>query len=338
MICFKPTKDDALFTIERKGGFCAAEATAQDAEAIEEALSHWTLEIKKSKSFQANNDGGIDDLLGTSKDVTPINPEECIVKSGKVIGFYTRGKVFVLGDIRSYTQYDEEREAEAGPYGEDIVYSTQYTVIPEFFDLDAYLQGREEIGHEFIAYGGISSVKVPPYVKKIDSRAFYNCGKLTEVYMDECGVTEIKDNTFSESPIKKITFPKGLKKIEHFAFARCPLCDIELPDTLETIGKEAFGKCTGIDNLILPAGVSTYNSFVGVKMNVFFKGDRETFLDRARDRKIAFCGSDVTLYCYSEISPENPKVITPAECGIDNDGIYGIGYWHYVDGKATPWS
>lgn len=339
MICFKLTKtSDALFSIEGIGGFSAAEATAREAEAIKATLSQWTLEIKNSKSLQANNDGGIDDRLGSSKHIVPITPEECIVRGDKVIGFYTRGKVFLISNVRSYTQYDEEREEGVGPYGEDIVYSTKYTIIPNSFDLDAYLGGREEIGSDFIAYGGLSSVTVPSYVKKIHSRAFYNCGKLTEVYMHESAVSEIEESTFSESPIKRITFPKGLKKIHHFAFAYCPLCDIELPNSLESIGKWAFKKCIGIDNLIFPAGASTYNAFPGVKMNVFFKGSIEAFLDAAKAGKIAFVDSNVTLYCYSEAEPEDSEIIAPADLGINTAGITGIGFWHYSSGKATPWN
>lgn len=338
MICLKP-KDSkaALHKDSDADSFAAAQTTEIEAAEIGTALARWSLEITETKSFSANNDGGIDATLGSSSRVESLKPEECILNYGRVIGFYTRGKVFPIKDVRSYTQYDEECDSEAGPYGEDIVYSTRYTLVPDFFDLEEYIGNAERIGSDLIAYAGISKAKIPSGVREIADRAFYNCKRLTEVYMDECAVTEIKSFTFSESPIKKITLPKELKKIGWCAFARCTLCDLELPDSLEKIEKDAFEKCTGIDNLIMPATTSVSNAFYGVKMRLFIKGDKEAFLESSRAGKVCFNGSDVTLYFYSEGKPEVTELAAPADCGISVSGITAVGYWHYEGGKATPW-
>ena len=338
MLCLKSLKTESpLFSLKKLGGFGIAEATADEEQVVEKALAKWRLEITYTKSFQANNDGGIDDELGSSTDTEALKSDNCILHGGRLIGFCVAEKLFMLNDIRTYTQYDEKRDEGSGPYGEDIVYSTRYTVIPDSLDLDEYLHGRCEIGSEFIAYSGIYSLTIPSYVEKIDSRAFYNCRNLSSVYMDECAVEEIGDSTFSESPIKSLTLPRGIKRIGAFAFTRCPLCDLELPEGLEKIGKDAFKKCTGIDNLIKPRGVGAYNVFDGIKMNLFYKGGTDSFLEDTRAGRLSFRGSDITLYCYSESKPELTELAAPAELGITAEGVTLVGYWHYLDGKATPW-
>ena len=66
-----------------------------------------------------------------------------------------------------------------------------------------------------------------------------------EDYRVEDGTEVIGYGAFSESAVKNVSFPEGLKTIENMAFYECEkLAGFELPDSLESIGDLAFGEFT----------------------------------------------------------------------------------------------
>lgn len=72
-------------------------------------------------------------------------------------------------------------------------------------------------------------------------------------------VTVIGEMAFwnaEDRPIRKITLPRHLTRIEHGAFSNCSyLEEIEMPKTLESLGEAAFINCYRLKSLVIPEGV-----------------------------------------------------------------------------------
>lgn len=70
-------------------------------------------------------------------------------------------------------------------------------------------------------------------------------------------ITEIPAYAFLGcTNLKKVTLPKGLKKIGFQAFSECEsLEEINFPSSLEDIGSNSFTYCSSLDNLKFPSGL-----------------------------------------------------------------------------------
>jgi hypothetical protein len=69
-------------------------------------------------------------------------------------------------------------------------------------------------------------------------------------------ITGIRISAFRNTPLTKITLPKGLKKIPYGAFMDCSnLETINLPDGIETIEGGAFMRCEDLKTINLPASL-----------------------------------------------------------------------------------
>ena len=124
----------------------------------------------------------------------------------------------------------------------------------------------------------------------------------------------------------------SVTRIRESAFAYLDsLTSLIIPDTILEIGGNAFKYCTNLDVLVIGSGVQTieHDIFIDVKDScvVFYKGSE------AEWEKVRICGRNYdggfggnksllekTVYFYSEEKPTEPG-----------------NYWHYVDGKPTPW-
>lgn len=115
-----------------------------------------------------------------------------------------------------------------------------------------------------------------PNVTLIDSYAFNGCSKLALSELPE-GITDIKNNTFSNTAVTIERLPSSLRELGNGAFQNCTGVTIsETPDKLRIIPNSAFSGCTGISELTLNAVVSDLykNSFDGCTnlTKVTFKG------------------------------------------------------------------
>ena len=120
---------------------------------------------------------------------------------------------------------------------------------------------------------------------ELDGRSFYGCTSLAEVdlpadaavilrdmalfsidgkrliaywgkataYAVPDDVEEICDYAFKScSTLKRVTFPKGLRRIGKSAFESCGLEQIDLPDGLRELGADAFSGCSSLTNIVVP--------------------------------------------------------------------------------------
>ena len=59
-----------------------------------------------------------------------------------------------------------------------------------------------------------------------------------------------------DRPIRKITLPRHLTRIEHEAFLNCRyLEEIEMPETMDSLGEAAFLNCNRLKSIVIPEGV-----------------------------------------------------------------------------------
>ena len=94
--------------------------------------------------------------------------------------------------------------------------------------------------------GGATEYAIPETVETIEYRAFADCVAL-----------------------KKVAFPKGLKKIRAGAFAACEALsgELALPDGVTEIGDGAFANCSALSDVSVPADATIApNAFEGTKI------------------------------------------------------------------------
>ena len=150
---------------------------------------------------------------------------------------------FAVKDKQAYIQSAEMDYDELLP---------SHVIVPESLE---YYRTYKVVSLEdgvFANYDGSSNsvsierVKLPPSLKTIGGRCFFNCHNLTNV-----------------------EFNSGLLSIGYMAFHGCSsLTNVSLPSTVTTIGAECFINCSSLRNIDLPNSVSDIgaNAFDGCVM------------------------------------------------------------------------
>ncbi len=129
MKAYKHTTDngqDPVFKIEEKA-FYEAELSTEEEEVLKKEALYEKYYILYEWDFEshADNDGGIDAWDFGEKELA-ISPEESILLDGKVIGFYSHRRVFLIDGGVSYAG---GRGTESiGGWG-DVSSSTSYTLV-----------------------------------------------------------------------------------------------------------------------------------------------------------------------------------------------------------------
>ncbi len=104
----------------------------------------------------------------------------------------------------------------------------------------------------------IESVIVEDGATSIGDMAFYQCKRLSYVYMNST-VIDIKTNAFSGcTALTSVSFSSATQNIYPGAFAECRgLTFILLPANLTTIGMSAFKRCTALTSIEIPDKVTS---------------------------------------------------------------------------------
>lgn len=93
----------------------------------------------------------------------------------------------------------------------------------------------------------LASIELPESVRRLSEYAFYGCTNLKNINTLLEGIEEIGASAFTESGVRSIAFPEGLKVIEERAFQSCEeLRMFTMPSTLTTIGSYAFMNCKNL--------------------------------------------------------------------------------------------
>ena len=141
-----------------------------------------------------------------------------------------------------------------------------------------------------------------PRYKSVDGVLFSADGKTLLRYPNgrrdlhydvPAGTEVIAANAFSDDlmnlPLKTLSLPIGLKRIEGYAFAGCGrLQSLTVPLTVTEIADSAFYACVSLERLSLPPGLSAeWNDSARQADFTWYNGDNGTTVQNG-DRKISF--------------------------------------------------
>lgn len=113
----------------------------------------------------------------------------------------------------------------------------------------------------FYENSGITSVKIPGSVDRINSAAFACCSALTNVTIEN-GVTRIGSEAFGACKVlKSINIPDSVTSIGYEAFTNCDnLTSVTLGSGLTSINSGLFIECLSLNNIIIPESITTINN------------------------------------------------------------------------------
>lgn len=108
-----------------------------------------------------------------------------------------------------------------------------------FCDVDGVIYTKDMKTLVFCPPAKEGAYAVPEGVETIRTKAFYKCGKLTE-----------------------ITLPDSVESIEEKAFFRCiAMTGVTLSQNIEFIGKDAFSYCTGLTEISIPSTIKQIDEY-----------------------------------------------------------------------------
>jgi hypothetical protein len=123
-------------------------------------------------------------------------------------------------------------------------------------------EGLEVIGEgSFQCCTSLVEISIPPVVKSIRYRAFYECASLTIVDLSGAGrLDTIGEAAFGLcGSLARIDVPRAVRSIGNYAFYYCSrLTTVDLGrGSLEEIGEFAFGLCGSLRHIEIPQAVET---------------------------------------------------------------------------------
>ena len=126
----------------------------------------------------------------------------------------------------------------------------------------------------------LKSITVPSHIKTTGYSVFYSCRGLESVII-KAPLTSISDYMFSGcSSLKTVTVPDTVTTISSGAFYNCDSFEgfiitegmsanseaalqpvrLEIPLQITSLGKNAFAQCDGIETIVIPGSIKTFNA------------------------------------------------------------------------------
>lgn len=178
--------------------------------------------------------------------------------------------------------------------------------------------------YAFIYCYSLKSVTLPDTVASIEKNAFYFCENLSKINIPD-SITSLEASVFEGcTNLVSITIPDSVKNIGSSTFRYChSLTEVIIPDSVISIGAYAFENCSNLTQVVIPDSVTNIN------FNAFYKCTSLT--------AVYYCGDEADWNIVT-ISVLNDSLTSATRYYYSATQPTASGnYWHYVDGKPTPW-
>ena len=189
-------------------------------------------------------------------------------------------------------------------------------------------EGIEFWGHSiFSECIALASVSLPADMKTITSTMFGGCTALKGITLPD-QLMYIESTAFSGSGLESITVPASVVSVGAVAFSECEfLKEISFSSGVEILKRGVLECCESLETVFIPASVKEIICrlfwYCDALTHVFYEGSSfsefEKILKDYDDEMLDELKA-APIYYYSEEEPTE-------------EGLY----WHYVDGKPTPW-
>ncbi len=157
-------------------------------------------------------------------------------------------------------------------------------------------------------------VVIPPDVKKIGEKAFYNHKLVTSVVIPSSVLT-IEKYAFSGCQgISEVEFHEGLKSIGEGAFSYCGLLEVKIPSSVIEIGLWSFDGCVGLSSLTIAEGVKYIRNLA------FRNCDLDSF---TIPKSVIGIGDSAFLHCNGNV-PKRILVTLPFRYSQSLGSLFGI--------------
>ena len=288
-----------------------------------------------------------------SEIVIPASVKEIASKA-----FYGRRNmktVVIKGDLQDFSSGTFHDTAWLASQPEGLVYLNDalycyHGQMPENTRIEIPAGTKSICHHAFNGEANLYEVVIPEGIAFWGIQIFASCTSLTKVTLPS-DVKVIADAMFSDcTSLKNITIPETVTRIEKGAFAYTGLESLIIPASVKYVGAYAFAYCESLKNVSFSAGVEILNDYVfeccsaletvlipatvkeiychpfsycDALTHVFFEGGSFLeFEEKLRDTADEFLAElkAAPIYYYSEEKPTEEG-----------------NFWHYVDGKPTPW-
>ena len=176
-------------------------------------------------------------------------------------------------NINTYAFRDTAYYKDSSNWVDGIFYVGNHLIEAKSYISNAWIKaGTKTISSSaFYFCEDLKYVSIPESVTSIDGNAFYNCDKLSSIYVNAnnkvyCSVEGV---LFNISKTKLISYPKQKTASEYIipdsvtsigwgAFSGCtPLTSITIPDSVTSIGVDAFYRCISLTSITIPDSVTS---------------------------------------------------------------------------------
>ena len=168
------------------------------------------------------------------------------------------------------------------------------TVVNGEFSIPA---GIETIGqYAFYGQTGITGVILSPSVRKIDNNAFYNCGNLKKVALND-GLVTIGRQAFQNCrSLVELQLPSSVRVVDYQAFTYCSgMTKVMLNDGLEEMGPLAFYGCSMIPEITIPGTVKSLGNSMFYNCTSLTKAIISEGVTELPELCFAYCASLTSL-------------------------------------------
>ena len=307
---------ESLKNVELPTGLTTITAQMFDScDSLEKITVPYTVELIKAKAFYSCKNLTTIDFAPTPDGVEPVALEleggtktsNCFYLCSKLTGINLPERTTKIGN---YAFYDLKLT--------QITIPSTVTTIGQyaFAECDAlekitFTPGCAITTIDDQAFAGckvLTAIDIPDTVETISASAFINCAKLATVDLPASLVT-IEASAFTGAPITSITIPATTKTIGKSAFAGCrqlTTLTFEEGSVLTTIDESAFSKCILIEEVTIPASVTTINASafeysIGIK-SIDFATDDTGYSAITKIGNYAFAGLAITEFTFPKTS------------------------------------